>query len=72
MCWVSAAERVPFGSEGYNNDLDGSWAKGNMEVSERGVRSGLSRDCDSAARGNDRLENGLKGVKKKINILLKA
>ena len=36
-----------------------------MEVSGRRVRSGLSRDCDLAARGNDRLENDLKGVKKK-------
>ena len=62
MCWVSAAEEVPFGSEGYNDDFDGSWVKGNMEVSGRGVRSGLSRDCDSAARGNDRLENDLKGI----------
>ena len=28
VCRVSAAEEVPFGSGGYNNDFDGSWVKG--------------------------------------------
>jgi hypothetical protein len=39
-------------SERYDNDDDGSRVKDDMEVSGRGVRSGLSYDCDSAARGN--------------------
>jgi len=51
VCWVSAAEEEPFGSEGYDGDVDGSRVKDDMEVSECSVQSELSCDCDPAARG---------------------
>jgi hypothetical protein len=66
---VSPAEEVPFGREGYDDDVDGSRVKDDMEGFVRGVRSGLSRrNCDSATGENGRLENGLERNDKKINI----
>ena len=49
VCWVSAAEEVPLGVEGYKDEVDGSRVKDDMEVLGRGVRSELSCGCDSAA-----------------------
>ena len=47
---VSAVEEVPFGVEGYDDDVEGSRVKDGMEVFGRGVRLGLSCAWDSAAR----------------------
>ena len=50
--WASAAEEVPSGVEGWEDDVDGSHVNDDMELFGRGMRSGLSCDCDSAVRWN--------------------
>ena len=56
MCWVfrappivSAIKEGPFRVEGYDGEVDGSREKGDMNVFGRGLQSGASCDCDSAA-----------------------
>ena len=47
---VSTVEEVPFGVDGYDDDVEVSRVKDEIEVFGRGVRSGFSCNCDSAAR----------------------
>ena len=56
VCWgfpapvaaVSVMEEVPFGVKGYDDEVDGSPVKDDMEVFGRGVRSGWSCNRDLA------------------------
>ena len=56
VCWgflapvatASVMEGVPFGVKGYDNEVNGSHVKDDMEVFGYGVRSGWSCNCDSA------------------------
>ena len=47
--WVFPAQEVSFGVEGYDDDVDASRVKEDMEVFGRGVWSGLLCDCDLTA-----------------------
>jgi len=48
---------VPFGVEGYDDDLDSSRVKDDMEVFGQGVWLGAFCDCDPADGWNGKLEN---------------
>jgi len=56
MGWISAGEEVPFGVEGYDDGVNSSRVKDDMEVFGRGARSEATCDCDSADGRNGILE----------------